>query len=292
MSSRQLQFAIACLALAVSVEGPAQAGTLEIVHFRSGVPPVVAASNENQVIKAPNAREFRPGFPIWGHLGKPTGSGPFPALVLMHGCGGIRQSHLNWSSTLNAAGYVTLVVDSFRPRSILRICGKRIRAVSHTNRAFDAFGALAYLKRLSYVDAKRIGIVGWSHGGISALGMVQRDGVENRFKDRFKAAIAFYPYCIIDRQFLAPVLILIGEADDWTPVGLCRKLWSRNRAADPPVELVTYPSVRHAFDDPSLKDGYHVEGAFGKKHFLKYDRFAHRDAVGRVISFLAGQLSR
>ena len=59
------------------------------------------------------------GTPIEGYPTKPEGSGPFPAVVLLHGCGGwteaVRQERAAWFTNL---GYVALAVDSFATRGI------------------------------------------------------------------------------------------------------------------------------------------------------------------------------
>ena len=51
-----------------------------------------------------------------GTLFKPDGAGPFPAVVLLHGCGGIRTHFVQWAGAIRDMGYVALLVDSFRPR--------------------------------------------------------------------------------------------------------------------------------------------------------------------------------
>src|SRR5207247_789901 len=55
---------------------------------------------------------------VAGTLFKPDGSGPFPAVVLLHGCGGIRPHFVQWAGAIRDMGYVALLVDSFRPRGI------------------------------------------------------------------------------------------------------------------------------------------------------------------------------
>ena len=47
---------------------------------------------------------------------------------------------------------------------------------------------------------------------------------------------------------MAPLLILIGDADDWTPAEPCRKLAESARAATPPVDITVYLGAQHSFD--------------------------------------------
>ena len=51
-----------------------------------------------------------------GKLTKPDGDGPFPAVVLLHGCGGMQDRDYGWVGKLKSWGFVTLMVDSFGPR--------------------------------------------------------------------------------------------------------------------------------------------------------------------------------
>jgi dienelactone hydrolase len=55
-------------------------------------------------------------------LYKPDGPGPFPAVVLLHSCGGIRPYNHDWAQQLKEHGFVAKVVDSFGPRGLDIIC--------------------------------------------------------------------------------------------------------------------------------------------------------------------------
>ncbi len=274
--------------LSVAFSSQCLANTFEVVHFRSvEIKPLIASSQTQE-----NSSDSEKGFPIWGYLSKPQDSGSFPAIVLMHGCNGIHQSHFDWASTLNKLGYVTLIVDSFRPRSTLGVCDKYLWSTSPPQRALDAYGSLSFLKTLSVVDIERVGILGWSHGGVSTLHAINRSGMSVKFEQKFSAATVFYPYCITDRSFDLPVLILIGKADDWTPPGLCEELYLRNKNSENGdlLQLVVYPGAHHAFDVVQLKTAYLLEDASGKKHVLKYNQKAHEDSVQRVKHFFANNL--
>jgi dienelactone hydrolase len=128
---------------------------------------------------------------LTGKLKKPKGHGPFPAVVLLHGSGGINASRdADWAKRLTDWGYVTLQVDSFGPRgvSVAEIL-KNSSKVPHDIRAKDAHGAKRYLTGLPFVDSDRIAVMEWSHGGGSTI-----FSVLSAYGDHpFKAAIAFYP---------------------------------------------------------------------------------------------------
>src|SRR5437868_3574633 len=151
----------------------------------------------------------QPPTPIYGLLGVPTGEGPFPALVLMHGCGGmlltnggLQARYRQWLELLRDEGYVVLLADSFDPRGYREICTQSTRAITPAQRPQDARGALAYLQAQSFVDPNRIGLIGWSNGGGSTLATLvgplsaTADPVPLP-KDLawFAVGVAFYPGC-------------------------------------------------------------------------------------------------
>ena len=107
----------------------------------------------------------QPGATLEAYLSKPEGAGPFPAVVSMHGCGGLSHSlRITEARDLNALGYASLVVDSFTTRGIIEACVSPI-----PDRYADALGVLSYLSKLPFVDARRIALIGRSQGGFVAL---------------------------------------------------------------------------------------------------------------------------
>ncbi len=185
-----------------------------------------------------------------GYLTRPSGPGPFPAVVLLHGCGGMRSNEVLWRAFFTNLGFVTLAVDSLRPRGLGQIC-KGTGLVTSAMRAADAFAALDYLADQPYVRPDRIMVMGFSHGGGIALDVVTAFRIDARPADapRFNASVALYPSCSYVRrqmaEYRAPVLVLVGEADDWTPADACRQLAERHPEL---ITLKTYPGALHAFD--------------------------------------------
>jgi dienelactone hydrolase len=212
---------------------------------------------------------------IAGVLRKPNGDGPFPAVVLMHGCGGVQPGNEQWVTEITKWGYVTLMVDSFGPRGLSEICTNFGR-LGVTDRTFDAYGALAYLQTMPFVDKDRVALMGWSHGGrvvLSSMWAYRRPETGG-----FRAGIALYPYCEHYPRIYAPVLILIGGADDWTPAWRCEGI--KNHST---VELKVYKGAPHSFDNPGLPRTY-------LGHALGYDWAATADARVRVRKFLGRHL--
>ena len=192
-------------------------------------------------------------------LFKPEGPGPFPAVVIMHDCSGLgpRSSGApgRWAKELLEQGYVILIPDSFTTRGhasgVCTDSSPSRTEVSPIRRVRDAYAALAYIRTLPYVDRARVGLMGGSHGGSTTLASMvapesDKDPLARDKRAGFAAAVALYPACaarlgswrvsresgtsgpIIDYvgvyNPIAPLLILIGESDDWTPAEPCRRL--------------------------------------------------------------------
>jgi dienelactone hydrolase len=216
-----------------------------------------------------------------GRMKKPAGAGPFPAVVLMHGCGGIqpKRDH-RWAERLVAWGYVTLQVDSLGPRGISSVCAYSASdSMDIVNkRVNDAYDAKRYLAQLPFVDRNRIAIMGWSHGGGTILDTLYRNT-----DNHFQVAVAFYPSCRNTLKGLnAPLLILIGDADDWTPANRCVSALPKEKAS-PEIILKIYSGAFHGFD--TLDANHNVRGS-GRSHLLQYHPTAEADSIIQVKAFL------
>lgn len=243
----------------------ATAASSEIVHFAG--PETAGTSVE-----------------LAARLVTPDGDGPFAAVILLHGCDGMDLGSDWVARDFGDWGYVFLELDSFSPRGVTEACTDYL-AVSPSIRARDAHAAQAYLASLPLVDAKRIAVLGWSHGAITVLEAIANPYLNEPMRaDPFAAAVAFYPYCPLKLvKPDAPLIVLIGDKDDWTPVDRCRSMELKGDAL-PPYELVIYPGATHAFDWPAAPETY-----FG--YHLRYDPAAGDDAYRRVRAFLAAHLA-
>ncbi len=117
----------------------------------------------------------------------------------------------------------------------------------------------------------------------------------------YAAAIAFYPGCTAHARAAesfhpyAPLLILIGAADDWTSAAPCESLTAAVAARGEPMHIVVYPETYHDFDNPGIthrslrKDvpnGVHP----GLGVTVAPNAQAREDAKQRVLAFLAENL--
>ena len=229
---------------------------------------------------------------LTAELHLPRGPGPFPTLILLHGSGGIGPNLAAWAQWLNWEGYGALVLDSFGGRGLRRVCGDS-SVLTGGARARDVYEAAKYLATLPAVDRTRLGAIGWSHGGWTVL---RSAALEPLYPDvSLRGLVAFYPYCgdVASYQARTPLLILHGEADDWTPIELCRSLADNARTAGRDVTLVGYPGAHHAFDASNLTRPILVPDARrGRGATIAYDPAALRDAEKRLREFLLRHFRR
>ena len=207
----------------------------------------------------------------------PPPAGGFPTVIALHGCSGMysiakgREDHLSDRLAMRAEmllgdGYAVLFPDSFRSRGRNEVCTIRMgeNPVTPTRRRLDVLGALEYLQERTDVARDRVAVVGWSHGGSTALASINiRDREVGAVREKvgsqsfFRAAVAYYPGCTVslragDRwQPGASTQIHIGELDDWTPAKPCIDLGAAMAARGEPLKVVVYPDAHHAFDAPS-----------------------------------------
>jgi dienelactone hydrolase len=239
---------------------------------------------------------------------KPDGPGPFPAIVMLHDCSGLgpRSSGApaRWGALLQREGYVIVIPDSFSTRGVADgVCTNPspIRnEVAPSRRVRDAYEALAYARALPYVDGARVGVMGGSHGGSTTLATMaasQRPG--------FAAAIALYPGCGARYgdwrpgtagvyKPAGPLLILVGEKDDWTPAQPCRQLAERSRGAGLPVEVKIYPGAHHSFDSDRpvryVAERVNSNAPGGRGATTGGDPGAWADSRNEVVRFFAQHL--
>jgi len=249
-----------------------------------------ARALEQSVVEIAYADRGQP-VTLKGYLGKPDGEGPFPAVVLVHGCSGVEMSHHAWVQRFVEMGYVALIVDSLTTRNIETLCTDAgFLKLSYNARVFDAYAAAHYLRAQPFVDGTRVAVAGWSHGGTTVLKLAVPSEQNARFLDfkpePFRSVLAFYPYCSpLDGDIELRTLVLIGDADDWTPLSLCAGMVKVQRQTGRPIEIVVYPGATHAYDAVGVGNGMNYLG-----HFLKYDATATEDSAARARAFLAETL--
>jgi len=252
ISHRQiLMFTILLGAAAPFVCAPARAQTarIEIVSIQT------TTLTDEQFLNG--VREGK-SVAIAGELRIPRpGTERLPAVVFLHGSGGVNASHDRWAQEMLALGIATFIMDSFTGRGIVQTSTDQAQ-LGRLAMIVDAYRALELLARHPRIDPQRIALIGFSRGGQSALyASVRRfQRMHGPAGLEFAAYIPFYAACnttfrddgdIADR----PIRIYHGLADDYVPIGPCRPYVARLRAAGKDVILTEYPNAHHAFDNPA-----------------------------------------
>jgi dienelactone hydrolase len=232
-----------------------------------------------------------PGDRIEGLLARPDGAGPFPAVVGLHGCDGMHETTKpRLADDLVASGYVTLLVDSFATRGIDQACTYSSARAIVLRRMSDAYGALAFLARQSFVDIRRVAVAGFSQGGWITLLVADALSSESFIVPselRFGAAVAFYPPCsAAGLRPGIPTLILIGAVDDWTPSEDCARKVVSWGTEGPPIEQVVYPGTHHGFYNPRFQPGRTLFG-----HWVEYNGDTADNASFRMRQFFDRHLN-
>jgi dienelactone hydrolase len=203
------------------------------------------------------------GAPIVAHwMPLAEAAAPRPAVVALHGCGGLYQRdgktfdprYPAYVERLHRAGYHVLLPDSFTPRGVRSICTvkRNERTITVEARRADVVAAVHWLAHQPGVDARRIVLLGWSHGAITALNAI--NSARPGFAAPLAGAVVFYPGCsaLLKAAFATdiPVLMLLGEKDDWTPPARCVELAERTRSRQPGADLTVrvYADSYHGFD--------------------------------------------
>jgi dienelactone hydrolase len=259
-----------------------------IIAFLTGISvPCLAADDGSERRLVEIETPLASPLPLQGYLRQPRDAGTSPAVVLLHGCnGGWRQLDDRWGKRIATWGYITLAVDRFGPRGLTSTCTTGAPAAT----VHDAYRALEFLVQLPSVDPDRVAVIGFSQGGWLALNSVERGFVERTAKDKFRAAIAFYPPCLgFKDSMTVPTLILVGELDDWTLANECRNLAegrddygiSRQKGEGVPIEVMVLAGAYHDFDIPELATPMQFLG-----HHLEFNQVARDQAIDALRKFL------
>lgn len=233
---------------------------------------------------------------------KPAGEGPFPAVVILPSCGGLRPEILDWAKKTVAHGYVAFVVDPVTSRG-QPVCVPASPS-NHYRGTKDAFQALAHLRRFPFVDQERIGLLGFSWGAMVAL-LASSQTFADLFSpsQRYVAAVGFYPLCHVDPMqgrpavdFVRPdhdrpaLILLAGQAVE-APAADCLSLLKAQAEKGQQVEWHIYPGATHCWDCSSL-DNYSKTDFRGVRVTYRYNKELTEDATQRVFEYLGARLRR
>jgi dienelactone hydrolase len=192
---------------------------------------------------------------VSGELSLPPGSGKIPAVILMHGSGGMGANVAYWKRQLNQLGIATFAIDGMTGRGLVGV-GSNQAVLGRLNFIVDIYNSLGILAKHPRIDAERIALIGFSRGGQAALyaSMERFHKMWNASGAQFAAYIPFYPDCATtyneDTALVGkPIRIFHGTPDDYNPVRTC-KAYRDRLAGKADITITEYPNAPHGFDSP------------------------------------------
>jgi dienelactone hydrolase len=246
------------------------------------------------------ATELSAFSPLTMAIYRPTGTGPFPALVVVHSCGGLRQEIRDWTKLALERGYVVFVLDSLSSRGVRDGC-MPATWVPPARGAKDALQAREHLRKFAFVDQDRVALVGFSWGAMVGLFVSSGAIASQLSSSRYGAVVSFYPICYFpgDAQFPAiewlraevdkPLLVLMGDQDNEAPPAACIPRLEKLVEKGAPVEWHLYPATTHCWDCSALHN-FSKTDWLGNRVVYRYDKQVMQDSAERMFAFLAKHL--
>jgi len=218
------------------------------------------------------------GLTVRAYLVGPSGKGPRPAIIVVQEWWGLNDHIKDVARRYAREGYIAIAPDMYsrlgnRITTDSNEAGRLMSALKMEDGLKDLNATVAYLKSVSGVDTRRIGVTGFCMGGSYALMLpcVNPD---------IKAAVPFYgqvpnPDAPI-KNLACPVLYIYGEEDGWITKSDVQRLRDALKKYSKPGEIKTYPGAPHAFFNDTRKDVYKPAEA--------------KDAWARAIAFFKQHL--
>ena len=178
----------------------------------------------------------------------------YPLIIGVAGSLAWRDHHYEYLDMYQKAGFATFELKSFKSRDIESTVGSQVE-VTTAMMILDAYRALEKLSEHPNIDKNKVSITGWSLGGAVSLFSAWLP-IKNAItkKVSFASHLPIYPPCFVDPENTdftdAPIHILIGENDNWTPAKTCTEFVKKiNKKGN--VGLTIYPNAHHSFDSKS-----------------------------------------
>ncbi len=247
---KRLLFSLGALALTL---GAAQAQNF----VRMEMLPIPSVTMTTQQVLAGDIA----GAPVMiaGQLRIPKpGTDKLPAIIMVHGSGGLNAAADAWAREFNSIGVAVLVLDSFAGRNIVSTVTDQSQ-LDHLGMMVDAYRALGVLAQHPRIDASRVAVIGFSKGAVASVFSSMA-----RFKQQlapegvaFAAHIGLYTPCNTayrdnEKTTGKPIRLHHGIPDDWVTIGPCRDYVAKLKQAGVDIALAEYPDSYHAYDNAAL----------------------------------------
>ncbi len=185
-----------------------------------------------------------------------------PAVIILHGSAGPSGREGGYAKVLNEAGFATLEPDQWAARGLKGGAEGRPRTVMET--LPDLYGARKFLAEHPRIDASRIGVMGFSFGGVASM-LAATHAYNDRFLpgERFAALMPVYPVCWLyntvpgyelGNLVASPIFIVTGaldqyDNDPYASQKLVASLAPADRAC---VTTKVMADAHHGFDMPGI----------------------------------------
>ena len=218
------------------------------------------------------------GFSIGAFLARPADAArPVPALLLLHEWWGLTEHVKDVARRCALDGCVAFVPDLYarlgaKVAATPEEAAALMNGVSSQAVLRDLNAATTYLKAQPFVDALRLGVLGFSMGGTFAL-------TQAAHNSDLKAAVVFYgkvPPIETFRYLLCPVLFHHAAKDGWVTRQEAERFQQGLERYGKPGTLHVYPEADHAFFNDTRPEAYRAQDA--------------RLAWDRTLQFLARHL--
>lgn len=183
-----------------------------------------------------------------GYLAKPSATGSFPGIVMIHEWWGLNENIKEMAEKLASHGYVVLAVDLYdgsiaktseQARNLIQSFDQK-RGIDNMN------AAVTFLKQTHDVD--QLGSIGWCFGGGQSLNLA----INN---DQMDATVIYYGSVSVQEDKLQtidwPVLGIFAELDNGIPVKTVNEFENTLNSLGIENQIYIYPDVDHAFANPS-----------------------------------------
>jgi carboxymethylenebutenolidase len=213
-----------------------------------------------------------------GFLVTPSGSGPFPAVVVIQEWWGMNDWVKDQARALAGQGYVALAVDLYRGKVTAKQdeAHQFMMGMPDERATADLLGAFAFLAARPDVKKDRIGDIGWCMGGKYSLKLAVAE-------PRLAASVAYYgmpPQTAEDiAKIKAPILGNYGADDQGPAPEQVKAFEDAMKKAGKSIDVKLYAGAGHAFAN--------VNNPWGG-----YREEATKDAWARTTAFLAANLKK
>ena len=192
---------------------------------------------------------------------KPLKDEPSPYVIIIPTSGGITKAAAvtfeRYKNKLLDKGFGVIILDQFYNTGIEKGTISRGPLAS-----MGALSIIEYIKNNHpNLTNNKFGVMGGSRGGMTVLSLASPIARENfiykNVKQWFDAGVAFYPSCG-KQELIMPVVVFIGELDEWTSATNC-KMWKKRdeeQISSGLLQIFIYKNAHHAFNRELIKKLY------------------------------------